>query len=61
VGGPFEAGTYEIDDAGQVVRGAPIVIDTLGDYVYELLTPTLARFRDTGSCVSTGRGRGGPG
>ncbi len=56
-GGPFEAGTYEVDDAGLVRRGKPIVIASLGDYVYELLMPTLARFRDVGSCVTTG-GRG---
>jgi hypothetical protein len=58
-GGPFEAGTYEVDDAGQLTRGRPIVIATLGDYVYLLLAPTLARFRDTGTCIPSARGRGG--
>jgi hypothetical protein len=57
--GPFEAGTYEVDDAGQLVRGRPVVIATLGDYVYLLLAPTLARFRDTGTCIPSARNRGG--
>jgi len=50
--GPFEAGTYDIDDAGLLRRGRPIVVDTLGDYVYELLTPSLLRFRGVGWCVA---------
>ena len=54
-GGAFEAGTYTVDDAGIVRRGQPVVIATLGDYIYEVLTPTLARYRDTGTCVATGR------
>jgi len=58
-GGAFEAGTYELDDAGAVTRGAPIVIETLGDYVYQLLAPTLVRYRDTGTCVATERRRRG--
>lgn len=55
--GAFEAGTYEVDDAGLVQRGRPIVIATLGDYVYEILAPTLARFRDTGTCTASVRNR----
>jgi hypothetical protein len=58
-GGPFEAGTYEVDDAGQLTRGKPIVITSFGDYVYLLLAPTLARFRDTGTCIPSARGRFG--
>jgi hypothetical protein len=58
-GGPFEAGSYDFDDAGQLVRGKPIVITTLADYVYELLAPTLARFRGTGTCLTSGRRPGG--
>jgi hypothetical protein len=54
-GGAFEAGTYEVNDAGTVQRGAPIVIETLGDYVYQVLAPTLVRYRDTGTCVPTQR------
>jgi hypothetical protein len=50
--GAFEAGTYDIDDAGLLRRGQPIVIATLGDYVYELLVPGLLSFRDTGWCVA---------
>jgi hypothetical protein len=58
-GGVFEAGTYEVDDAGNVRRGKPIVIATLGDYVYQLLAPTLARWRDVGWCASIGDQRRG--
>lgn len=58
-GGPFEAGTYEIDEAGVLQRGRPVVIENFGDYVYRLLLPTLARFRDVGICISTGRRGGG--
>lgn len=54
-GGAFEAGTYQVNDAGKVERGAPIVIETLGDYVYQVLAPSLVRFRDTGNCVPTER------
>lgn len=57
-GGAFEAGTYEVDDAGLLSRGRPVVIQTLGDYVYQLLAPTFARFRDTGWCVPSSRGGG---
>jgi hypothetical protein len=54
--GAFEAGTYVVDDAGALQRGRPVVIESLGDYVYELLVPTLIRFRGDGWCVaSTGR------
>lgn len=53
-GGAFEAGTYEIGEAG-TVRGVPIVIETLGDYVYQLLVPRLVRYRDTGACTPTKR------
>ncbi len=56
-GGAFEAGTYELDEAGAVTRGAPVLIETLGDYVYRLLAPTLVRYRDTGGCVATERRR----
>jgi hypothetical protein len=58
--GAFEAGTYELDDAGLLRRGKPIVIETLGDFVYELLVPTLVRFRDTGWCVASANQRRGP-
>jgi hypothetical protein len=51
--GEFEAGTYEVDDAGVLRQGKPIVIETLGDFVYELLVPTLLRFRGVGWCVGT--------
>jgi hypothetical protein len=54
-GGAFEAGTYALDDAGHVQNGKTLVIETLGDYVYQVLAPTLVRFRDTGSCVPTQR------
>jgi hypothetical protein len=58
--GPFEAGTYVLDDGGLVRQGRPVVIETLGDYVYELLVPTLVRFRGEGWCVAVvGRRRGG--
>jgi hypothetical protein len=60
-GGAFEAGTYEVNDAGQLERGKPIVIENLGDYVYELLVPSMPRFRDTGTCNAGGNRRGGPG
>jgi hypothetical protein len=52
-GGAFEAGTYEVTEGGTVQRGPPIVIATFGDYVYEVLVPTLTRYRDTGSCTPT--------
>jgi len=60
-GGAFEAGTYVFDDdAGIFRQGRAIPITTFGDYVYELLLPTLPRFRDTGNCtVGIGRGGGG--
>jgi hypothetical protein len=52
-GGAFEAGILEYDpDSGSTDRGRTIVIATLGDYVYELLLPTLPRFRDTGTCAA---------
>jgi hypothetical protein len=57
--GPFEAGTYEIDDAGLIRRGRPVVVATLGDYVYELLVPTILRFRGAGWCVASAGGGGG--
>jgi hypothetical protein len=50
--GAFEAGTYDVDDAGLLRRGRPIVVETLGDYVYELLVPSLVRFRGVGWCVA---------
>jgi hypothetical protein len=63
--GVFEAGTYEFDeDAGIFRAGRAIAIESLGDYVYELLLPTLPRLRGTGGCgvgVGLGRGGGGPG
>ena len=60
--GAFEAGTYDFDDdAGGFRPGRPIVIATLGDYVYELLVPTFPRFRDVGRCVVGLGGRGGLG
>ena len=56
--GAFEAGTYEVDpDSGLFQRGQPVVISSLGDFVYELLVPTLVRFRDTGWCVSSANER----
>jgi hypothetical protein len=60
--GAFEAGTYEFDDDAGIFRlGASIAIETLGDYVYELLLPTLPRFRDVGTCNPGLGGRGGIG
>jgi hypothetical protein len=60
--GAFEAGSYEFDeDAGVFKLGKTIVISTLGDYVYELLMPTLPRFRDIGTCTAGLGGRGGLG
>jgi hypothetical protein len=50
-GGAFEAGTYEVDDAGTVRAGKAVAIETLGDYLYLVLLPTLPRFRDTGRCT----------
>jgi hypothetical protein len=58
-GTSFEAGTYDVDDAGLLRRGRPIVIESLGDYVYELLIPTLLRFRGSGWCVAAAGRRGG--
>jgi hypothetical protein len=58
-GASFEAGTYDVDDAGLLVRGRPIAIESLGDYVYELLIPTLLRFRGSGWCVAAAGRRGG--
>jgi len=59
--GAFEAGTYDFDDdAGTTTDGRPVAVETLGDYVYVVLMPTVLRFRDTGSCSSAigfGRGR----
>ncbi len=55
-GGAFEAGTYVVDDAGVLRAGGPVAIETLGDYVYLVLMPTLPRFRDTGACTPTVRG-----
>lgn len=62
-GGAFEAGTYEFDDdSGTFRQGRAIPITTFGDYVYELLLPSLPRFRDTGNCTfGVGRTSGGPG
>lgn len=62
-GGAFEAGTYEFDDDAGIFRaGRAIPITTFGDYVYELLLPSLPRFRDTGNCtVGLGGRGGGPG
>lgn len=56
--GAFEAGSYDVDpDSGLFIRGKPVVISSLGDFVYELLVPTLVRFRDTGWCVSSANQR----
>jgi hypothetical protein len=60
-GGAFEAGTYDIDDAGQVRQGKPIVIETFGDYVYELLLPSIPRFQGAGTCRASIRGTLGDG
>src|SRR5262249_14232557 len=51
-GGAFEAGTYEFDDAGAAVQVRNVAITSLGDYVYVVLMPTLARFRDIGACTA---------
>ena len=63
-GGTVEAGIYEFDDDAGIFRaGRALKIESLGDYVYELLLPSLPRFRGTGTCgagVGLGRG-GGPG
>jgi hypothetical protein len=61
-GGAFEAGTYEFDDdAGLIRAGRPLVITSFGDYVYEVLLPSIPRFRDTGGCTIGLGGRGGLG
>jgi hypothetical protein len=61
--GAFEAGIYEFDDDAGIFRaGRAVTIESLGDYVYELLLPSLPRFRGTGTCgAGVGVGRGGPG
>jgi len=61
--GAFEAGTYDFDeDAGIFRAGSALRIESLGDYVYELLMPSLPRFRGTGNCTpGVGRTGGGPG
>jgi len=58
--GAFEAGVYEFDDDAGIFRaGRAIAIESLGDYVYELLLPSLPRFRGTGTCgAGVGQGRG---
>jgi hypothetical protein len=62
--GAFEAGLYEFDDDAGVFRaGQAVPIESLGDYIYVLLLPSLPRFRGTGTCgagINLGRG-GGPG
>lgn len=62
--GAFEAGLYEFDDDAGVFRaGRAVPIETLGDYIYVLLLPSLPRFRGTGTCgagINLGQG-GGPG
>ena len=60
-GGAFEAGTYDVDDAGLVRQGRPIVIETFGDYVYEVLIPSIPRFQENGSCRPAIRGTIGDG
>jgi hypothetical protein len=55
-GGAFEAGTYDVDDAGILRQGRPIVIETFGDYVYEVLIPSIPRFQGTGTCRPSVRG-----
>jgi hypothetical protein len=54
-GGPYEAGTYDVDDAGLVTRGRSILIATLGDFVYQELAPSFARFRGVGTCAASVR------
>ncbi|MBI5534905.1 MAG: hypothetical protein HY898_19415 [Deltaproteobacteria bacterium] len=44
--GDMDAGDMDAGDGG------PRGITTLQDYVYNVLMPTLPRFRDTGSCVA---------
>ena len=61
-GGAFEAGTYDVDDDGGLVRqGKPIVIETFGDYVYEVLIPAIPRFQGGGTCTASVRGTLGDG
>ena len=60
-GGAFEAGTYDVDDAGILRQGRPIVIETFGDYVYEVLIPSIPRFQGTGTCRPSVRGTLGDG
>ncbi|CAN5925580.1 hypothetical protein BH11MYX4_BH11MYX4_06380 [soil metagenome] len=55
-GGAFEAGTYDVDDAGVLRQGRPIVIETFGDYVYEVLIPSIPRFKESGTCRPAVRG-----
>lgn len=61
-GGPFEAGTF----AGGGGSGRPILIESLGDFVYVVLLPRLLRFGEKGSCqaslnIDLGRPDGGGG
>jgi len=60
-GGGFEAGTYDVDDAGQLIQGRPIAIESLGDFVYLVLAPLIPRFRDIGRCVGRRDRRAGNG
>ncbi len=44
---------------GVLIQGKPVAIETLGDYVYLILFPTLPRFAGEGSCAaSVGSRRG---
>jgi len=60
-GGAFEAGTYDLDDAGVVRQSRPIVIETFGDYIYEVLIPSIPRFQEHGTCTAAVRGTLGDG
>jgi hypothetical protein len=51
---------YDFDeDGGAIHQGKPIVISTFGDYVYEVLIPSIPRFRGVGMCsINVGGHRG---
>ncbi len=73
-GGPFEAGLVTGNDRGQDggLQGRPVLIESLGDYVYVVLLPRLLRYGPQGRCAASlnidlgrpdgggGRGDGGP-
>lgn len=49
-GGAFETSTFDFDDAGVRTEGPSRLIESLGDYMYLVLAPTMPRFRENGVC-----------